>query len=83
MKRFLTHQVAWAIMAFLALICCSIPSHAVGPTGKIVGTVLDPTGAPVSGAKVTITNEGTGEARAGTSDDSGDFTFPILPVGTY
>ncbi|MGA7859624.1 MAG: carboxypeptidase regulatory-like domain-containing protein, partial [Terracidiphilus sp.] len=83
MKRFLTHQVAWATMAFLALICCSIPSHAVGPTGKIVGTVLDPTGAPVSGAKVTITNEGTGEARAGTSDDSGDFTFPILPVGTY
>ena len=51
-------------MAFLALICCSIPSHAVGPTGKIVGTVTDPNGAPVAGAKVTIINEGTDESRA-------------------
>ena len=29
-------------------------------TGSIVGTVTDQTGAVISGAKVTLTNEGTG-----------------------
>jgi len=83
MKRFLTHQATWAIMAFLALVCTSIPAHAVGPTGKIVATVTDPTGAPIAGAKVTVINEGTGENRAAISDDSGNVTFPILAVGNY
>ena len=83
MKRLLTNQAAWAIVAFLALVCTSIPTHAVGPTGKIVGTVTDPSGAPVAGAKVTVINEGTNESRAAISDDSGNFTFPILPVGNY
>jgi hypothetical protein len=83
MKRFLTRQAAWAIVAFLALVCSTIPTHAVGPTGKIVGTVTDPSGAPVAGAKVTVINEGTNESRAAISDDGGDVTFPILPVGNY
>jgi hypothetical protein len=79
----MTQSAAWAIMAFLVLICSSIPVRAVGPTGKVVGTVTDPTGAPVAGAKVTIINEGTNESRAAISDDNGNFTFPILAVGNY
>jgi hypothetical protein len=57
-------------------------SRAAGPTGKIVGTVTA-SGAAVPGAKVSITNQDTNEVRSGTSDDSGNFTFPVLPVGNY
>src|ERR1039457_5122995 len=81
MKRLLTNQATWAIVAFLALVCTSIPTRAVGPTGKIVGTVSDPSGAPVAGAKVTVINEGTNESRGAVTDESGNFTFPILTVG--
>lgn len=83
MKRFLTHLPIWAIVAFLALVCTSTPTQAVGPTGKIVGAVSDQTGAPIAGAKVTVTNEGTSESRSAVTDSSGNFTFPILDVGNY
>ncbi|HEX4032342.1 MAG TPA: carboxypeptidase regulatory-like domain-containing protein [Terracidiphilus sp.] len=83
MKRLLTHRIALAALAAVAAILGSIPANAVGPTGKIVGSVYDPTGAPVAGASVTATNEGTGEARQIASDSSGNFAFPILPVGNY
>jgi hypothetical protein len=55
----------------------------VGPTGKIVGSVFDPSGAPISGAGVIAKNEGTGESRQVNSDENGDFTIPVLPVGNY
>ena len=83
MKRLLTNRAAWAMVAFLAMVCTSVPTHAVGPTGKIVGTVTDPSGAPIAGAKVTIIDEGTNESRTDTSDNNGIVTFPILPVGNY
>src|ERR1035441_3637808 len=83
MKRFLTQKAAWTTVTFLALLCSSIPARAIGPTGKIVGSVLDPSGAPIAGAKVTVINESTAESRTAITDDSGNFTFPILSVGNY
>jgi hypothetical protein len=70
----------------VALLCCALavrPALAVGPTGKIVGTVTDSTGAPVAGAKVSAINEATNETRSYTTDGSGNFTFPVLPSGNY
>src|ERR1022692_4163949 len=83
MKRFLTQRAGWAMLAFLALVFSSVPVHAIGPTGKIVGSVLDPSGAPIAGAKVTVINEGTAESRTAITDETGTFTFPILAVGNY
>jgi len=83
MKRFLTHPITGIMMGLLILVCGSIQVHAVGPMGKVVGSVVDPTGAPISGANVTIVNEATNETRTGTSDQYGNYIFPILPVGTY
>lgn len=56
---------------------------AADPTGTIAGSVLDPSGAAVAGAKVTATNPNTGFTRNGVTTTSGDFVFPLLPVGTY
>ncbi len=47
------------------------------------GTVTDSTGALVSGAKVTLTNENTGATMGTTTGGSGDFVFPFVPVGVY
>jgi hypothetical protein len=52
-------------------------------TGNITGTVTDPSSAPVAGATVTITNQGTNETRTATTDNSGFYSFQLLPPATY
>jgi hypothetical protein len=52
-------------------------------SGTILGTVTDSSGAIVTGAKVTIINEGTALTRTVTSDANGEYTAPNLPTGTY
>ncbi|MBV9296789.1 MAG: TonB-dependent receptor, partial [Acidobacteriaceae bacterium] len=51
--------------------------------GSILGTVTDPSDAPVAGAAVTVTNNGTGEHRVGQTSGSGDYQFLNLIPGTY
>ena len=52
-------------------------------TSSIVGTVVDPTGAAVPNAHVTLTNVSTKAVRTVTSGSTGIFRFPELPAGTY
>jgi hypothetical protein len=52
-------------------------------TGDISGTVTDPNGAVISGAKVTVKNVSTGAVRTVTTNDSGQFSVPQLELGTY
>ncbi|MGH9667285.1 MAG: carboxypeptidase regulatory-like domain-containing protein, partial [Bryobacteraceae bacterium] len=47
------------------------------------GTVFDPSGAAVSGAKVTVDNTSTGLTRTTTTSQAGLYSFPGLPVGAY
>ncbi|HEY8459189.1 MAG TPA: carboxypeptidase-like regulatory domain-containing protein, partial [Blastocatellia bacterium] len=51
--------------------------------GAISGTVIDPTGAVVANAKVTLKDTKTGIAKEGTSTSGGTFLFPDLAVGSY
>ena len=51
--------------------------------GTILGTVSDPNGAVVAGAKVTARNTSTGLERSTTTDEAGNYTIPELPIGTY
>ena len=59
------------------------PLMAQYTTASLGGTVEDPAGAVVPGAKVTVQNEGTGLARTITSQPNGEFLFPNLPIGNY
>jgi len=52
-------------------------------TGTVTGTVADQSGAVVSNAKITLHNEGTGDTRETTSNDSGYFSFGTVNPGTY
>lgn len=60
-------------------------SVAYGQTfrGAINGTVTDPTGAVVAGAKVTATDTATNIAHSMTATSDGQFSFQDLPPGTY
>lgn len=51
--------------------------------GQISGTVTDPSGAVIVGAKVSLTYELTGQVREVVTGGSGDFFFPDLVSGTY
>ncbi len=52
-------------------------------TGSIAGTVHDPSQAPVSGAKLTLTNAATNESRSTATSDLGYYSFPLLPPAVY
>ncbi|HTX75934.1 MAG TPA: carboxypeptidase-like regulatory domain-containing protein, partial [Terracidiphilus sp.] len=51
--------------------------------GTILGHVVDPTGAAVAGAKVTVTNLDSGVATVFTTNPTGDYTAPALNPGKY
>lgn len=52
-------------------------------TSTILGTVVDGQGGAVSGASVTLINEGTADERAVKTDGAGSFLLPNLQPGTY
>ncbi len=67
----------------LALCALSTSLSAQGTGGRILGRIVDPSGAVLAGTKVSATNDATGVAHDVLSSDSGDYVFPDLPVGTY
>jgi hypothetical protein len=54
-----------------------------GNASSISGTVVDPSGAVVANAKVTIHNPVSGLDRSVTTDASGSFSFPNVPFNPY
>jgi hypothetical protein len=52
-------------------------------TGTITGTVYDATGSVIPNTPVTVRNQGTGAERLTSTDSSGIYLVPSLPVGKY
>ncbi len=73
------------LISFIIAGCCcsSIAWNQARDTGSIFGTITDTQGALIPGVTVSITSAATGLNRTITTDDSGGFLFPLLPVGTY
>lgn len=61
----------------------ALPALSQTNSTAILGTVLDPSGAVVVGAKVTLLNLATGIKREDTTSTSGDYNFPLLDPGRY
>jgi hypothetical protein len=70
-----------AIVAGAVLL--ATPLHAQVATGTILGNVKDTSGAAVPGAQVTATHLDTQFSRATTTDASGQYALPLLPLGRY
>jgi len=70
-------------LAFISGAAWITPVQAQTSTANIEGTVVDPTGAVVPGASITVSNVATGLTRETISNDSGFYNLPLLPVGEY
>jgi hypothetical protein len=74
-----------SILCALALLLV-IPFRSYGQNvaiAQVAGQVLDPTGASVPDATVTMTETDKGVDHATQSDADGRYDFPNLPVGAY
>jgi hypothetical protein len=58
-------------------------AFAQGTTGQLSGTVTDDQGGALPGVVVTVTNTSTGFTRSATTDGTGSYSLPGLPVGSY
>src|SRR6266480_5741606 len=77
--------VGFSSVLVVALLCSvwTPRANAQAVYGSILGTVTDPQGAAVSGAKVTITNQNKGTTQQTTTNDSGNYTVTHLIPDTY
>jgi len=90
MRRMLKIMGSLALIAALGIalgvsLVVAPPAHAQATisTGSIQGTVLDPKGAAVSTAKVSLASKDTGTTQIGTVNATGDFSFASLTPGVY
>ena len=67
----------------LVLLAAGVLAWAQTPTAKIVGVVLDPNGAVVPGAQVTMANLDTGQHFEAQTNAVGLYTVSFLPPGRY
>src|SRR5215468_3074699 len=71
----------WMLLVILVLGWAS--NAAAQNTASLAGTVLDPRGQAIHGAKVTLTSRTTGATRDTTADEDGRYVFVSLTPGTY
>jgi len=72
-----------ALAAFALISILARPSAAQNATGRITGAVTDPAGAAIAGARVTITNTGTGIQSDTRTAANGFYQVLDLPIGNY
>ncbi|MBI2687416.1 MAG: carboxypeptidase regulatory-like domain-containing protein [Acidobacteria bacterium] len=69
------------ILAILSLAATAL--FAQRDLGTITGTVTDPSGGVVAGAKIILTEKATGTRQETTTDSSGTYVRTLLRPGTY
>ncbi|HSN86240.1 MAG TPA: carboxypeptidase-like regulatory domain-containing protein, partial [Thermoanaerobaculia bacterium] len=67
-----------ALLAALTFSLALAGALSAGEEGRVLGTVVDETGAPIVGAKALLTREGTGYKLEKTTDKKGQFTLLVL-----
>jgi hypothetical protein len=72
-----------AALLLLTAHCSLLTCRAQSTTATLSGTVEDQNKAVVPSARVRVINLGTGLEREALTNDSGDFTIPLLPPSTY
>ena len=78
-REFVERNMVW----LATLILAAIPVAAQLPTGAILGTVRDSSGASIPNAVVTVRNTDTNLRRTATTEQDGSYRFSELPVGPY
>jgi hypothetical protein len=78
------YALALAGIVVIALLGC-LPVYGQNQevAATLSGTVTDPTGLPITGAKVTLKSTQNGVVRTYTTQNSGLFAFTLLPPAVY
>jgi hypothetical protein len=79
MKRWMQAALALAVV----MVLCLSTAKAQTVTGAVTGTVTDPSGAVVAGAKITAHNLDTGVNSPTTTNATGFYRIEFLPIGRY
>jgi outer membrane receptor protein involved in Fe transport len=74
--------IRMSVFALLAVALCG-SLRAQDATGRIIGTVMDPSGSAIVGASVTVTNDGTKISQSTITDENGYYQVLALPIGNY
>src|SRR5271165_5324038 len=81
MERF--SRIGFSLVILLGLFGVMQSGSAQQVTAAITGTVVDPAGAPISGATVTASDTERGTVYTAKTNDSGVFNFTRIPIGNY
>lgn len=79
--KFSKQPLAVSLAAFCLLGLSVSKAQSVG--SSVQGNAVDASGAVVPGADVLLTNVSTGVALKAKTDDSGQYSFPTVPLGLY
>ena len=72
-----------ALLLVFGLVFPPLTATAQTYTATLTGTVADPQGSAIRDAKVAVTNVGTKLEYTAKTSDSGVYTIPFLPIGSY
>src|SRR5215475_6140521 len=75
----------FGLCVLVVVVSLFIPQFTGAQTGttSLRGTILDKSGATISGATLHISNPEVGLEREAVSGDNGQYDFVALPPGTY
>ena len=76
-------KVTLALAVLCSLLSSTASARAQFDSATVSGVIQDGTGGVLPGADVTLTSVGTGLERRTVTNDTGLYTFPNVPVGTY
>jgi len=71
------------LIAFVLLISAGLAAAQVSTSGSLIGTVMDATGAVISGADIKVKDDATGNVLETKSTADGTFSMVNLRSGTY
>src|SRR5688572_10552072 len=74
---------SYAMRLIMLMLLTAAGAWAQTASTQILGLVTDASGAVVPGAAVTAKRVETGDVRTTTSNETGNYIFPLLDSGTY
>ncbi|MDP9159919.1 MAG: carboxypeptidase-like regulatory domain-containing protein, partial [Acidobacteriota bacterium] len=82
-RKMMEFRIIWVFVAAAIWLIPCLPAYSQVDAGSIRGTVVDPAGAVVPKAKVTLTNQETGLSVNTSTAQDGVYSFSPVKIGMY
>ena len=79
----MNRQIRSAVILILMVLGITPVLYGQVSAGAVLGTVSDTSGALIPGVTITVTNEGTNQARQAITNETGTYRVEPLQQGTY